>query len=620
LAALQTAPFRAMSTQAQWLALHFSISRRVGHLARFVPPDAMRDAEATARTCVGEFVGSLFSVALPLAEPIAGLIDLPIHDGGLGLRCFALEPAFIAGTLAGRAELLERLGAPIGPPRRLTSSSGPPTLGAGDLSLRTALDEAIILAHPVGLALHAARAALETLDAVIATAAGSAAATELQGESKSRHTRARLASVLPALGALPRAHLQAALSRFLHEYALLRWRQMAKASDDPWRDVSREGCSGPGAGAWLVAFPGAVPQYQPSLTWRGDAFRTAVQIRLGVRLSHLIAAGMPEAGTTCFMQPLAAADAAAASHVSDEEDVPEDPDHQPDSPQARTDTTTCSSSARAHCDRLGRHLFTCKFGGFDISTHNAVARALVHCAPRVPGVGGPNGGKIPSAKPGVIQKALLALAPGRSRWHKPDVLIPAGAGSRGGLDTFVDVRLVYAATEARCRGLGRREGRGSTATAASIVAKVLRRSENEKIHHYASTGVTTAGGPCAAGVGRSVPFVMEQGGRFAPEAMRLLRLLAQARAGEDPGGGRLTPRSTVHLRSATRLLSTRLQQMRAYRVHQAAEWLSASRGSAFSAGLALSSAPREPETYPAVDPEFIDLDPLGLRAAAAAWA
>ena len=235
----------------------------------------------------------------------------------------------------------------------------------------------------------------------------------------------------------------------------------------------------------------------------------------------------------------------------------------------------------------------------------------------------PNGGKFPSADPGVIQAALLALAPGRSRWHKPDVLIPAGAGSGGGLDTFVDVRLAYAATDARCRGLGRREGRGSTTTAASIVAKVLRRSENEKIHHYAKHGVTTAGGPCAAGVGHSVPFVMEQGGRFAPQAMRLLRLLAQARAGEEPGGGRLTPRSTVHLRSATRLLSTRLQQMRAYRVHQAAEWLSASRGSASSAaaGLARSEAPREPETYPeGGDPEFIDLDPLGLRAADAAWA
>ena len=104
------------------------------------------------------------------------------------------------------------------------------------------------------------------------------------------------------------------------------------------------------------------------------------------------------------------------------------------------------------------------------------------------------------------------------------------------------------------------------------------------------------------------------------KAMRLLRLLAQARADEDPGGGRLTPRSTVHLRSATRLLSTRLQQMRAYRVHQAAEWLSASRGSASSAGLARSEAPREPETYTEGDPEFIDLDPLGLRAADAAWA
>ena len=63
--------------------------------------------------------------------------------------------------------------------------------------------------------------------------------------------------------------------------------------------------------------------------------------------------------------------------------------------------------------------------------------------------------------------------------------------------------------------------------------------------------------------------------------------------------------------------------MRAYRVHQAAEWLSASRGSASSAaaGLARSEAPREPKTYYTEgDPEFIDLDPLGLRAAAAAWA
>ena len=397
---------------------------------------------------------------------------------------------------------------------------------------------------------------------------------------------------------------------------------LAKSNKLRSRDVCREGNSGPGAGAWLLAFPGAT-WLQSSLAWDADAFRTAVQIRLGVPLSHLIAAGMPEAGTTCFMQPTAA-DAAVASHVFDEEDVPEDPDHHPDSsPQARTEAhetpASCvrsSSAPRAHCDRLGRHLFTCKLGGFDISTHDAVARALVHCAPRAKGVGGPNGGKFPSAHSNVIQSALLALAPGRSRWHKPDVFIPAGAGSGGGLDTFVDVQLTYAATGPRCRALGR-TGRGSS-TAAAIVAKALQRSEAAKLRHYASEGVTAPGGPCAPGVGRLVPFVMEQGGRFAPRAMSLLRCLAQARAKEDPGGGRLTPRSTTYLRSAVRLLSTRLQQMRAHRVHQAAEWLSASRGPAPLAGLAISETPRVSERPG--EPELQDLDPLGLRSADPAWA
>ena len=46
--------------------------------------------------------------------------------------------------------------------------------------------------------------------------------------------------------------------------------------------------------------------------------------------------------------------------------------------------------------------------------------------------------------------------------------------------------------------------------------------------------------------------------------------------------------------------------------------MSASRSSASSAGLARSRAPREPGTYP--EAELIDLDPLGLRAADAAWA
>ena len=116
---------------------------------------------------------------------------------------------------------------------------------------------------------------------------------------------------------------------------------------------------------------------------------------------------------------------------------------------------------------------------------------------------------------------------------------------------------------------------------------------------------------------------MEQGGRLAPQAESLLRLWAQAKAGDEPGGGALSTSAAIHLRSSMRLITTTLQRWRAYRVHQAAEWLVATSrrpGGTFDGppGAARSRAPRD--ALPLRAPELADLDPVGLVASAEAWA
>ena len=62
-----------------------------------------------------------------------------------------------------------------------------------------------------------------------------------------------------------------------------------------------------------------------------------------------------------------------------------------------------------------------------------------------------------------------------------------------------------------------------------------------------------------------------------------------------------------------RLLTTTLQQWRAYRVHQAAEWLAASLSGEAPSGAARAHAPRDSVFLRA--PELADLDILGLAAA-----
>ena len=153
--------------------------------------------------------------------------------------------------------------------------------------------------------------------------------------------------------------------------------------------------------------------------------------------------------------------------------------------------------------------------------------------------------------------------------------------------------------------------------------------------------MTSVGGPCAPGKGRVWPFVIEQGGRLAPQAEALLRLWAQANAGDcEPGGHALSPAAISHLRSSMQLITTVLQGWRVQRAHQAAEWLVFQEASAASAAAAAggrsraaavwsragmlpgrtrSEAPRA--VFPLVGGPalLVDLDPVALALTGEAW-
>jgi hypothetical protein len=176
---------------------------------------------------------------------------------------------------------------------------------------------------------------------------------------------------------------------------------------------------------------------------------------------------------------------------------------------------------------------------------------------------------------------------------------------------FLDVHLVYAATDARIqRGVDAEE----------VVASAIGAGERMKLRRYLKAGVTGPSGPCAPGVSLLIPFVLEQGGRLSRGATRLLRQWSQARVGEQPDSQALSLDAATHLRSAHRLLSTTLQQWRAYRVHQAAEWLAAAPAGSSpcvspvpSPGQARANAPRT--SYPPRVLDLADLDPVGLALA-----
>ena len=216
-------------------------------------------------------------------------------------------------------------------------------------------------------------------------------------------------------------------------------------------DVHRAGCTGVGVTAWLLAFPGAVPTYAPSLEFRGDLFRTAVQHYLGAPLSELAAAGLPAGGRPCWMLPKQQhrgprqAEAGVAASL-DEDGAPEGPTPPSQAPQddqapAAGPRCALSRGVRVHVCCRGRHLFDCNVGGHNLWTHNCVASATPAIAPSSDVQDWPGALRMVITDHEKMQKYLRGrapCAPGSGAWPTPDAICPPTPGS-GGRPTYVDV-------------------------------------------------------------------------------------------------------------------------------------------------------------------------------------
>jgi len=93
--------------------------------------------------------------------------------------------------------------------------------------------------------------------------------------------------------------IQGHLTSILDSAALVALQRLTTVEED--RDAHRINHSGPGAApAWLLPFPGgpSALEHQRVLQWPGSSFLVApaLQLRLGVPLTALLAAGMPVAG------------------------------------------------------------------------------------------------------------------------------------------------------------------------------------------------------------------------------------------------------------------------------------------------------------------------------------
>ena len=98
------------------------------------------------------------------------LLELPLRRGGMGLRPFAREPAFLAGMLSARVVLRARFKLPEFDVNRTPSSR---TLAAAERC-------AFLPERPLGAALKAARSTLEEMEGAID--AGVASRPALSGQ------------------------------------------------------------------------------------------------------------------------------------------------------------------------------------------------------------------------------------------------------------------------------------------------------------------------------------------------------------------------------------------------------------------------------------------------------
>ena len=512
LAILESPTFDSLEAQAQWLGLFFSVSRRVGHLARFVPPELLVPAEARARHRLHAYARAFFRIAAPLSEVAKVLLEIPLRQGGMGLRLFAREPAFLAGMLTARSVLRARFNLP--------AFTVPPT--SSSITLQRVVANAFLPHQRLGVALAAAHLSLAEMERTVAEDVahrpplpgrmkGDKAWETLLDPSKPPPC---LQELVPHFDVEPCKGLQGHLTSILHGDALVQWRQMAGVEEDA-RRVSQ---SGPCGAAWLLAFPGgpSAPEFRRSLRWIGSTFLTALQLRLGVPLTVLFAAGVPSEGTPCWVRRFridadstGAVDASAApatdpdAAVAPLEEGAREGDSTP-SPHVQGAGTPAGSmavggpisttpplqplrrtAAASTTDRLiphrvdccgphprrtvllnGRALLQCPNQAHHIMQHDAVAQTLASESPSLPQSGYPCSERYASAAHHVVSSRLLSRAPG-GHWKVPDVAVPP--------DTFLDVAIAqwHAVSASRLRADGR-----------SSVLYALCMEEDGKIQHY----------------------------------------------------------------------------------------------------------------------------------------
>ena len=597
-AVLDSPAFAALSAQTRWLQLHFAVSKRVAHLARLVPPGCLFTAEARARAKLAAAFASLFHMDAPLRTDIEGRLFLPVRMGGLGVRPFTLEPAFLAGMLAGRQAVLTRLGGEGTPELDLSSS---------DASLRLAV-LGVTAADFCHGRLHAARSALkaaESRSVALASAAQRAPPTAAQAAEVAAAAVGKGPTVLseildPSLGGVLSPTLQALLSAILHKYHLEVWRARAP----PNFDAARIGCTGAGAASWLVSVPGSVRSswYLPCL-WEPSLFITAVQVYCLHTPSVLTAAGYKEAAYPCWLrlstlrrgdqddfdvddganggendsvEEVAAGVAHKPSSQLRSEPLPPPPPlHQgppvprppppspPPLPARKPRPGSCGKKHTLSPPLGWLSLLHCCAGGFTKATHDSISAVLACLAPpgrmggALPGLGG-----FATAERKVIQQWQSSRAPGRQDWATVDLEQPQGPVR--GLPLGIDVTVRSTPSiSAGCR---------KPDPAASVDA-ALAAAEKEKAAHYAADGCTGPGGPLGPSKGTYRTFAIGTFGRLAPGARTTLREWSYMAARATPGAGTLPQRAAAHCRSYHRVVSTTLWRWHAFRIHQAAGWL-----------------------------------------------
>ena len=446
--------------------------------------------------------------------------------------------------------------------------------------------------------------------------------------------------------------LQGQLTSILHAAALVRWQQLSSVEDDAHR-VSH---SGPGAAAWLLAFPGGpgAGEQRRVLHWPDAHFLTALQTRLGVPLSPLLAAGLSGTGLPCWKPRVMMSDesdvmdmeATPTGAVSQTATAPSEegaregllppsphvhgtgglagstagaaptPSHRQSVPASRGrqhDRDHCGPHKRRHVTPRGRSLPLCPNGGFGIATHDCLAAVLATLASRRSAGAFPGPHRYATAKHAAIARWMHSLAPGRSDWRVPDVAAPCVSG--GGL--FVD-STIHHITPTRVEHA--RDGR-------SCVLGGLHQEEASKYAHYKDE--MASGGPMAPGIGMFVPFVVTSGGLLSPTALWLLRQWARHRAGSGEDGGDNRARGSASrsfCRHGIRLLSTFLHRWNAFHIHEAAAELAEQLGTheepvrdPYLSPVALRHFGQEfvELLTPSQELDLADIDVAGLESAAA---